>query len=452
VALAVCVVATGVLAGQSAAPKVAPADVAGFKEFTDRVQTYVALQKTLESSLPPLKSTDLPELIAAHQQALARKIKEARPRAKPGDIFTLAATEAFRRASRAALTGPQSSNSLAYMQPGAADPAMPLTVNGVYPDTASITSVPPGLLAAFPALPPEVSYRIVGRTLILMDVKSSLVIDLARLVLPAAAFPLRSNSVRLAAIGDMGTGKRLQREVAQQMVKSRTTFPFEFIITLGDNLYTGSRPADFEKGFAVPYKVLLDAGVQFYASLGNHDNTNQRFYKPFNMNGANYYTFKKGNVRFFALDSTYMDPKQTAWLEAQLRDASDGEWKVAYFHHAIYSSGRFHGSATDLRKVLEPLFVKYGVDVVFAGHEHVYERTHPQKGIYYFTEGASGKLRANNLRPSPITASGFDADCSFMTVEFAGEDMYFQATSRTGENVDSGVIHRTTGPVPAGGT
>jgi 3',5'-cyclic AMP phosphodiesterase CpdA len=169
------------------------------------------------------------------------------------------------------------------------------------------------------------------------------------------------------------------------------------------------------------------------------------------MNGANYYTYKKGNVRFFALDSTYMDPKQIAWLETQLRDAGDGDWKICYFHHAIYSSGKFHGPDTDLRKVLEPLFVKYGVDVVFAGHEHVYERVLPQKGIYYFTEGASGELRLRNLKPSAITAKGFDTDGSFLMVEFAGEDMYFQATSRTGEVVDSGVIHRATGPVPAGG-
>lgn len=257
------------------------------------------------------------------------------------------------------------------------------------------------------------------------------------------AFPLQANSVRLAAIGDMGTGEQPQIDVAQQMVKSRVAFPFEFVITLGDNIYTGSQPSDFEKAFAVPYKLLLDAGVQFYATLGNHDTTNERFYKPFNMNGANYYTYKKGHVRFFALDSNYMDPKQTAWIETQLREAGNGDWKICYFHHPLYSSGRFHGPAIDLRKVLEPLFVKYGVDVVFSGHDHVFERIRPQKGIYYFIEGASGSLRAGNLAPSAITAKGFDTDRSFMMIEFAGDDMYFQATSRTGVAVDSGVIHRT---------
>jgi 3',5'-cyclic AMP phosphodiesterase CpdA len=268
------------------------------------------------------------------------------------------------------------------------------------------------------------------------------------LVLPARAqdsfaFPLQPASVRLAAIGDMGTGKPLQIDVANQMVKSRIAFPFEFVITLGDNIYTGSKPADFEKAFAVPYRSLLDAGVLFYAALGNHDSANQALYRPFNMNGARYYTFRKGNARFFALDSNRMDPEQIGWLEARLREAGSADWKVCYFHHPLYSSGKRHGSDERLRKLLEPLFVRYGVNVVLSGHDHVYERVVPQQGITYFVEGASGQLRAGNLRPSPITARGFDSDRSFLLMEFAGADLYFAAVSRLGVTVDTGVIHRT---------
>jgi hypothetical protein len=125
-------------------------------------------------------------MIAAHQQALARKIREARPHAQPGDIFTPAACEAFRHASRSALQGPHSADSRAYMQRGAADPAMTLAVNGIYPDAEPITAVSPALLAAFPPLPVEVAYRIVGRTLIVIDVESRLIVDLARRILPPA--------------------------------------------------------------------------------------------------------------------------------------------------------------------------------------------------------------------------------------------------------------------------
>lgn len=188
VALSLCVVATRMLAGQGAAlSKEQADDVAGFKEFSVRVQTYLKLQRAVESSLPALKPTDLPEMITAHQQALARKIREARPHAKSGDIFTPAAREAFRHASRAVLEGPDSANSRAYMQPGAPDPRMLLAVNGIYPDTEPITALSPALLAAFPPLSVEVAYRVVGRTLILIDVKSRLVVDVARRILPPAS-------------------------------------------------------------------------------------------------------------------------------------------------------------------------------------------------------------------------------------------------------------------------
>jgi predicted phosphodiesterase len=256
-------------------------------------------------------------------------------------------------------------------------------------------------------------------------------------------FPLKSNSVRFAAVGDMGTGEAPQYEVAQQMVNARQTFPFEFVIMLGDNIYGGSSPKDFEKKFEAPYKPLLDAGIKFYASLGNHDNPNERFYKPFNMNGANYYSFKKGNVRFFVLDSNYMDSKQLAWLEKQLQDAGTKDWKICYFHHPLYSSGKTHGSSIELRSLIEPMFTKYDVDVVFSGHDHVYERVHPQNGIYYFTEGSSGQLRNGDLARTGMTEKGFDTDRTFMLVEVAGDELYFQTLSRAGAEVDAGVLRRS---------
>jgi 3',5'-cyclic AMP phosphodiesterase CpdA len=255
-------------------------------------------------------------------------------------------------------------------------------------------------------------------------------------------FPLQPNSVRFAAIGDMGTGDTAQYQVAQRMISVRQTFPFNFVIMLGDNIYGGSGPGDFEKKFETPYKPLLDAGVNFYASLGNHDNPNERLYKLFNMNGSNYYTFKKGNVEFFVLDSNYMDPKQLTWLEKQLQNAGDKDWKICYFHHPLYSSAKTHGSSVELRSLIEPMFIKYGVDAVFSGHDHVYERVHPQKGIYYFTEGSSGQLRGGDLARTEMTEKGFDSDRTFMLVEIAGDQLYFQTLSRAGTEVDSGVLPR----------
>ena len=253
--------------------------------------------------------------------------------------------------------------------------------------------------------------------------------------------PLKEKSVRFAVMGDSGSGKKGQYEVAQRMVEYRQKFPFEFVTMLGDNIYGTNSPSEYTKKFELPYKPLLDGGVKFYAALGNHDNPDQRLYKLFNMQNR-YYTYTKGDVRLFVLDSNYMDPEQLKWLEKELQN-SGSAWKICYFHHPLYSSGATHGSSTDLRALLEPLFVKYGVNAVFAGHDHVYERVRPQKGIYYFTSGAAGQLRRGDIRHTEMTAKGFDQDLSFMLVEVSGDELNFQVISRTGSSVDAGMIQRT---------
>src|SRR5262245_425335 len=208
----------------------------------------------------------------------------------------------------------------------------------------------------------------------------------------STALPNASDSVKFAAIGDNGTGDRPQYEIAEQMTKLHATFPFELVIMLGDNMYGGQTPAEFVKKFEQPYAALLDEHVLFQGSLGNHDRPENVSYKPYNMNGQRYYTFLRKRVRFFALDSTLMDKKQLDWLEAALKDSRE-EWKICYFHHPLYSDASRHGSSIDLRLLLEPIFVRHGVNVVFSGHDHVYERIKPQKGIYYFVSGAAGQLR-----------------------------------------------------------
>jgi len=254
------------------------------------------------------------------------------------------------------------------------------------------------------------------------------------------SLPLKDGSVRFAIIGDTGTGSKQQQQVADLMKQYREAFPFEFVLMMGDNLYGSETPTDYKKKFQNVYQRLLDDKVKFYASLGNHDQPNERFYEYFNMNGKEYYRFSKGNVAFYALNSNYMDKKQLEWLEGELaKDTSD--WKIAFFHHPPYSSGGKHGSDKQLRAVVEPIFVKYGVNVVLAGHEHFYERIKPQKGIYYFISGAGGKLREGDVKESsPLTDKFFDNDMSFMLVEIVKGDMHFQVISRTGETVDSGVL------------
>jgi predicted phosphodiesterase len=254
--------------------------------------------------------------------------------------------------------------------------------------------------------------------------------------------PLEQGSVRFAVIGDSGTGDREQYDIAEEMEKYREKVNFDFVIMLGDNIYGGHNAEDMKRKFEIPYKPLLDAGVKFYASLGNHDDPNQRSYKLFNMGGERYYTFKphKG-VQFFALDSNYMDRTQLDWLEKEL-SASNAEWKIVFCHHPLYSSGAKHGSDVELRKVLEPMFEKHHVALALAGHEHFYERIKPQHGVTYIIEGGSAKLRVGNIRRAEFAAASFDTDNSFMLVEIAGDELYFQAISRAGKTIDSGSVNR----------
>jgi 3',5'-cyclic AMP phosphodiesterase CpdA len=169
------------------------------------------------------------------------------------------------------------------------------------------------------------------------------------------------------------------------------------------------------------------------------------------MNGERFYTFKpKDGVRFFALDSNYVDKTQLEWLDKQLA-ASGSEWKIMFFHHPLYSSGETHGSAELQRDLLEPLFVKHGVNLVLTGHEHFYERLKPQKGIQYFIIGNSAKLRKGDLSKSGLTLFGTDREYSFMLMEISGDELFFQTINERGQTIDTGSVRRVGKVEPAPG-
>ncbi len=258
------------------------------------------------------------------------------------------------------------------------------------------------------------------------------------------ALPNKDGTLKFAVLGDFGSGSKSQYQVAEQMDKLQQKFGYDMVILVGDNLYGSERPQDFAQKFEIPYKPLIDRKVKFYASLGNHDDRNQRKYQPFNMEDKLYYSLKapRQSVKFFALESTYPEPEQIKWVEEELKGSSEA-WKIPFFHHPLYSSGERHGSDLRLRETLEPLFVQHNVSVVFTGHDHFYERTKPQKGIVYFVAGSGGQLRAGGMiAGSPLTAKGFDTDYVFMVCEVDGDQLYFNAVSRTGQIIDSGVIVR----------
>jgi len=164
------------------------------------------------------------------------------------------------------------------------------------------------------------------------------------------ALPMKAGSVRFAAIGDAGRGDAAQYAVSAQMQAYRREFPYTFVVMLGDNVYDGGTPEDYRLKFEQPYQPLLDAGVTFYATIGNHDDPNQPSYAPFHMEGRRYYTFTPpalavtrplgSNVRFFMIDTERLDREELAWIDREM-EKSDEDWKIPIFHRPIYTSGRY---------------------------------------------------------------------------------------------------------------
>jgi predicted phosphodiesterase len=278
-------------------------------------------------------------------------------------------------------------------------------------------------------------------------------LDVAAIAPGTLTLPNEDRSIKFAVIGDSGRGWQPQHDVAAQMVSFRERFDFDFVLMAGDNIYEGPATAeDYRIKFEDPYKALLEAGVKFYAVLGNHDDPQQVHYEPFNMKGNRYYTFTPPvdpitrwdtRVRFFALDSTNLDGEQMKWFEHEAAE-SRAEWKIALLHHPLYTSGRYTLASRALRFTLESSFVNGGIDIVFSGHEHIYNRSEPQKGVLYFVTGGAGSLRAGDVRPSNVIAKGYDEDFHFMLVEIADEGFFWQAINRKGVTIDAGSMRLAT--------
>ena len=442
-------------------------------EFEKRVKDYVKLREDIEAKMPKLSKEARAEEIAVHKKQLQESVRAARAGAKHGDIFTPEAAALVRATIKDEFKGKDRVELLKTVLVESEVKALPLRVNYPYPETKEQLEMPPPLLLRLPQLPKQVRYRFVGDSMLLVDRENGLILDYMTGALPPITnataqqlaskpvttsapvapartapgtllLPNKESSVRFVVIGDTGTGTNKQHELADVLLRYRQMFPFEFVLMMGDNMYGSEQAVDYKTKFEDVYRPLLDQKVKFYAALGNHDDSNQRFYQYFNMEGQEYYHFKKGNVSFYSLNSNYMDKKQVDWINEKLA-TDNADWKVAYFHHPPYSSGGAHGSDTKLREIVEPIFVKNHVNVVFTGHEHFYERIKPQKGVYYFISGSGGKLRKGDVKKgSPLTDKAYDSDLSFMLIEVAGDQMHFQVISRTGETVDSGIIARST--------
>ncbi|MCI0403499.1 MAG: metallophosphoesterase [Acidobacteria bacterium] len=314
----------------------------------------------------------------------------------------------------------------------------------------------------------------------------------------SAVFPLRSGEglaspalVRFAVIGDSGSGDEHQQKIADRMTEWHARLPFDLVLMLGDNIYGGTFGAgggdakDFPERFDQPYEALLTRGVFFRAALGNHDMRHRDgldlvdAYDRFHIEHPDgYYSFTAGTwnpaagaagldgrgglaplVEFFVINTVRLekdkeDPLQLEWLERAL-GGSRARWRIVYGHHPLYSTGKRHGADPKLRAKLEPIFLKAPeagasglgvergvrpVDVVLAGHDHIFQRFLPQRGIAYFVCGSSGKLRRGNAEPDASVAAVNDREHVFMLWEATPDELRFRAINEHGVAFDCGIL------------
>lgn len=230
-----------------------------------------------------------------------------------------------------------------------------------------------------------------------------------RYVVTAPAFG-SSKKVRIWALGDFGDGSASQKAVMNSIeAYTRGNRPDAWI-WLGDNAYNNGKDEEYQKNVFDVYQNAFLQNLPIYPSPGNHDYAGKHdptvppYFKIFNMpiqgeagglpSGAeSYYSVNYGPVHLVALDTEMrdvtglqlMDGKgmQYEWLKADLA-ANKLPWVVVYFHKPPYSKGS-HDSDTELdmkhlREHINPLFEQYNVDLVIAGHSHVYERSYPMRG------------------------------------------------------------------------
>jgi 3',5'-cyclic AMP phosphodiesterase CpdA len=265
----------------------------------------------------------------------------------------------------------------------------------------------------------------------------------------AVAIPTSKLLQRFAVLADTGTGSITQYTVGRTLARYHQQNPFDTVLLAGDNIYTNGEFTKIKPVFTTPYQDLLQRGVKFYASLGNHDVRTlngdlQVAYPEFNMKGQRYYIHGQGDVQFFVLNTNdLIDPqsiervKQLDWLDRALA-ASKAKWNIVYGHHNIYSAGVYEVNQV-MAKDVTPILKKHHVPLWINGHDHNYQRSKPIDGTTYLVCGGGG------ARLYPVKAQSWTAFAqsihSFGIVEVYQDQILLTGINSQGEIIDRGLVN-----------
>ena len=201
-----------------------------------------------------------------------------------------------------------------------------------------------------------------------------------------------------AVYGDSQPNDENHVNVLRQILKVRPLF----ILHTGDLVHHDEENDWHDYFRAICDETDVGETIPVYAVMGNHDGVEHGedalflsyLVLPLNhfLRSEGYYSFNIGDAHFIALNS-YLPYEpgspQYEWLANDLRKSSAYKWKFVFLHEPPYSTGK-HGSNISERRVLCPLFEKASVDIVFAGHNHLYERTREINGVTYIVTGGGG--------------------------------------------------------------
>ena len=272
-----------------------------------------------------------------------------------------------------------------------------------------------------------------------------------------AEFALRApdaEELRFVVFGDSGTGEPAQVAIARA-IRNESRLP-DLVLILGDVVYPPFDAQSWDAKFFAPYASLLPS-VPFYALLGNHDYEllgGRPFLEVFSLprNGppglvpeTSYLLERAGSqlvVHDTNLSPAMLRQHALPW-HAQLARAS-ASFRLVFEHHTLYSSGPNADAAPlpELRALLAPLYTASGVDVVFGGHEHFYERTRPIGGVVYVTSGAGGAALYPRTTTNPWSAAFVNDRHGYTYVELGRRSLKLRQMDVEGAALDSMTLTR----------
>ncbi|MEI6084491.1 MAG: metallophosphoesterase family protein [Verrucomicrobiota bacterium] len=253
---------------------------------------------------------------------------------------------------------------------------------------------------------------------------------------------------RFVVIGDFGAPTPGAAKIARLV----NATDCDALLTVGDNVYPSGDDKDFDPFWFTPYAATMRR-VPTFPALGNHDvvtNNGQAFINNFHLpaNGPaglleRNYSFDFGNAHFIALDSNPFATGDAKAIQRILdwtkRDLAGTQqpWKIAYFHHPAYTSLSNHDETPAVRKQLMPVLEAAGVQLVFTGHNHFYERIRPQNGVLQIITGGSGQVLYPVLHRRKYSEKLENDRHSFTVVEITGPTLQARQIDEDGQTIDT---------------